>query len=216
MARRVTVREVETPVGRARATITTGPVGGRGLVVLGHGAGGGIETADLLAVTGALVASGWTVARVEQPYRVKGRRAPDAAPRLDLAWTTVVAALRRRRRGLLVVAGRSSGARVACRSAGTVGADAVVALAFPLHPPGRPEKSRADELFDLAVPTLIVQGERDAFGTPEQVRTAAPGSVTVVGVPGDHALKQAPDRVAAAVLDWCAGIGPRPGALHPA
>jgi hypothetical protein len=115
----------------------------------------------------------------------------------------VVAALRKRRPGPLVVAGRSSGARVACRTAAAVAADGVVALAFPLHPPGKPEKSRADELVAVTVPVLVVQGDKDAFGTEAQF----PAGTTVVTVRGDHSLRQAPADVAAAVLDWVAGIG---------
>jgi uncharacterized protein len=205
---RSSTREIETPIGLARAHLTavTGTAV-RGLLVLGHGAGGGVDAVDLVAVTKAASQAGWTVARVEQPYRVKGRKAPEAAPRLDLAWTTVVGALRQRRKGLLVVAGRSSGARVACRTAQAVGADRVVALAFPLHPPGKPEKSRADELLALTVPALVVQGERDAFGSPDQLPKRLPPDVSVARVPGDHSLKQAPDQVASAVVGWLAGIG---------
>jgi uncharacterized protein len=205
----VQVREIETPSGPARAHIsaprrarsTAGPAG---LFVLGHGAGGGIDAPDLIAVTEALLLAGWNVARVEQPYRVKGRRAPEAAPRLDAAWIAVVAALRARRHGPVVVSGRSSGARVACRTAIEVGAAAVVALAFPLHPPGRPEKSRADELAGVAaeLPTLVLQGQRDAFGVAAEL----PAGPTVVSVPGDHSLKAAPTEVATAVVDWLAGL----------
>jgi uncharacterized protein len=173
------------------------------LVVLGHGAGGGIDAPDLVAVNAALSQAGWTVARVEQPYRVQGRRAPEPAPRLDAAWGVVVKALQARRRGPLVVGGRSSGARVACRTSAVLGSAAVIALSFPLHPPGKPEKSRADELAAVTVPTLVVQGERDPFGTAAEL-AAGP---TIVSVPGDHSLRQAADQVAAAVVGWLAGIG---------
>src|SRR6185312_7302921 len=128
-------------------------------------------------------------------------RAPEPPPRLDAAWIAVLAALRNERASRLVVSGRSSGARVAVRTAAVVEADAVVALAFPLHPPGKPEKSRADELADLPMPHLVVQGERDAFGTPAEL----PRGTNVVGVPGDHSLKQAPDVVASTVLEWLRG-----------
>jgi predicted alpha/beta-hydrolase family hydrolase len=198
------VREIETPSGMARAHLTQArvrPV--RGLFVLGHGAGGGVDAPDLVAVTAALSSCGWVVARVEQPYRVKGRRAPEAAPRLDAAWIAVIQALRARRRGPVVVGGRSSGARVACRTASAVGAAAVVALAFPLHPPGKPERSRADELEAVTVPALVVQGDRDAFGTAGEL----PAGPSVVSVRGDHSLRQAPAEVAAAVVDWLTGIG---------
>lgn len=168
-------------------------------MVLGHGAGGGIGAPDLVAVTAALVAAGWTVARVEQPYRVLGRRAPDRAARLDDAWVSVVGALRRRYRGPLVTGGRSSGARVACRTAAQVGAAAVVCLAFPLRPPRSPQVSRADELAMAGCPVLVVQGERDPFGSPADL----PPGPTVVAVPGDHALRRTTP-VAAAVADWLA------------
>jgi predicted alpha/beta-hydrolase family hydrolase len=218
----VKVVEIDTPSGTARVHLSaptkrrTPPrldgdtpsrdgvsPSNRGLAVIGHGAGGGVDAPDLIAVTEMLTGIGWTVARVEQPYRVKGRRAPEAAPRLDAAWIAVVASLRRRRHGPLVVAGRSSGARVACRTAAAVGADAVIALAFPLHPPGKPEKSRAGELALVGVPTLVVQGDRDAFGTAEQF----PKGPTIITVGGDHSLKKAPAQVAAAVDGWLAGIG---------
>ena len=188
--------EIETPSGPAQVALSK--PGLAGLFVVGHGAGGSIDAVDIVAVSSALAESGWTVARVIQPYRVKGRHAPEAPPRLDAAWIAVLDALSEQRVGRLVVSGRSSGARVAVRTATQVGADAVVALAFPLHPPGKPEKSRADELAALSVPHVVVQGERDAFGTPAEL----PSGTNVVGVPGDHSLKQAPDVVAATVLEW--------------
>jgi predicted alpha/beta-hydrolase family hydrolase len=190
--------EVDTPSGIARVVLTRR--GSAGLFVVGHGAGGGIDAVDIVAVSTALAANGWTVARVEQPYRVKGRRAPEPAPRLDAAWTAVVDALKKERKGRLVVSGRSSGARVAARTAIDVGADAVVALAFPLHPPGRPERSRAEELAALRVPLLVVQGARDAFGTPAEL----PAGTNVIEVPGDHSLRQDTAAVAAAVTGWLA------------
>lgn len=196
------VRELDTPVGPARAHLTG--TAERGLVVLGHGAGGGVEAADLVAVAAALTAAGWAVARVEQPYRVRGRRAPEPAARLDAAWTAAVTRLRADpdlARGRLVTGGRSSGARVACRTAAAVGADAVVCLAFPLVPPrrspDRPVRSRADELTGVGVPVLVVQGERDPFGAPD---TFPPGP-SVVAVPGDHALRRTAP-VVDAVTGW--------------
>jgi predicted alpha/beta-hydrolase family hydrolase len=191
--------EVDTPSGVAQVSLSKR--GKSGLFVVGHGAGGGIDAPDIVAVAAALVAAGWTVARVVQPYRVKGRRAPEPPPRLDAAWLAVIDALGKERRGRLVVSGRSSGARVAVRTAAASGADAVVALAFPLHPPGKAEKSRADELAGLTVPCLVVQGERDAFGTPAEL----PKGTNVVGVRGDHSLKQDPAAVADAVLRWLQG-----------
>jgi predicted alpha/beta-hydrolase family hydrolase len=189
-------REVDTPSGTAQVALS--PKGKRGLYVVGHGAGGGIDAVDLVAVSAALVDAGWTVARVVQPYRVKGRRAPEAPPRLDAAWRAVIAALAKERGDRLVVSGRSSGARVACRTAHDIGADAVVALAFPLHPPGKPDKSRAEELMAVSLPMLVVQGHRDAFGTKREF----PKKANVVEVPGDHSLKQGAAEVAATVLDW--------------
>jgi uncharacterized protein len=167
-------------------------------LVLGHGAGGGVESPDLVAATGAALEAGLSVALVEQPYRVAGRRSPAPAHQLDAAWTAVVVQLRAGElRGLpLVCGGRSSGARVACRTAAETGAAGVLCLAFPLHPPGRPEKSRLDELAAVEVPTLVVQGENDPFGMPP----GAPNRI-VVRVPGTHALRaKAP--VAEAVSDW--------------
>lgn len=204
MAATVSRREIETPSGPAHAHVTAPKRRpSLGLAVLGHGAGGGVEAPDLVAVTKALTAVGWTVARVEQPYRVKGRRAPEPAPRLDAAWIAVVAALRQRRRSPLLVGGRSSGARVACRTAEVVRADAVLALAFPLHPPGKPEKSRADELLGVSVPTLVVQGERDPFGGPLDL----PAGPAVLGVPGDHSLRHSAVEIARSVVEWVQGIG---------
>jgi hypothetical protein len=189
-------RDIDTPSGVARVTLTKR--GAAGLFVVGHGAGGGIDAVDIVAVSQVLADAGWTVARVMQPYRVKGHRAPEAPPRLDAAWTAVLAKLARERTGKLVVSGRSSGARVAVRTAAAVGADAVVALAFPLHPPGKPERSRADELAGLTAPLLVVQGARDAFGT----RKEFPKGTPIVEVPGDHSLKQDTAAVATAVVDW--------------
>lgn len=186
--------------GRGPARVVLGE-GNRGLLCLGHGAGGGIGAPDLLALTRAAAAAGWAVARVEQPYRVAGRRAPAPAAHLDHAWTEVVAALRQRVPGALVVGGRSSGARVACRTAADTGASAVVALAFPLRPPQRPEQSRAGELTAVGVPLLVVQGDHDPFGAPADF----PAGVTVVEVPGDHSLRRSADAAAAAVIAWLAG-----------
>lgn len=208
----ITVREIETPSGVARAHLTGASDRRRhGLAVLGHGAGGGIEAPDLVAVTAALTGAGWDVARVEQPYRVQGRRAPEAAPRLDAAWSAVVATLRGRTRTPLVVGGRSSGARVACRTAAEVGATAVVALSFPLHPPGKPEKTRVEELASVAVPVLVVQGDRDPFGDEAELRSAlgtgAASQPAIVTVPGDHSLRSSTAQVAREVADWITGMG---------
>jgi predicted alpha/beta-hydrolase family hydrolase len=196
--------EIDTPLGAARAHITDG--GTRGTLVLGHGAGGGVESADLLEVTSEAAAAGWRVVRVEQPWRVAGRRIAPAPPRLDEGWRAVLAALRAdgRLTGPLVLGGRSAGARVACRSASEQKAAGVLALAFPLHPPGRPEKSRAAELTAVPVPIVVVQGERDASGRPEDVAAVLSGrpGASVYAVPGDHALKRDVHVVAAAAMSW--------------
>ena len=137
------------------------------LLVLTHGASGGVGTPDLRAVHGAAAQLGGTVALVTQPYRVRGARAPGSAARQDAAWLEIVSALRARYPELpLVQGGRSNGARVACRTARAAGARAVLALAFPLHPPGRPERSRAAELREAGADVLAVSGGRDAFGVP--------------------------------------------------
>ncbi len=162
---------------------------------------------DLVAVTGVALSEGISVALVEQPYRVAGRRSPAPAHQLDAAWTAVVAHLRTGRLQSLplVVGGRSSGARVACRTAGATGAAGVLCLAFPLRPPGRsggsPRPSRLPELEAVTVPTLIVQGERDPFGIP-------PAGVRrlVMLVPGDHSLRGDTQAVAAAVRGWLPGV----------
>ncbi|MGH8892818.1 MAG: alpha/beta hydrolase family protein [Actinomycetes bacterium] len=158
------VDTVETPVGDARVDVRAA-ADARVTLVLGHGAGGGIETPDLSTLARRLPADGITVIRVEQPWHVAGRRAAAPPPTLDRAWLAVLDALDLP--GPVAVGGRSAGARVACRTATQVGAVGVVALAFPLHPPGRPEKSRLEELLGSGVPTLVVQGERDPFGGPE-------------------------------------------------
>jgi predicted alpha/beta-hydrolase family hydrolase len=147
------------------------------------------------------VAAGLTVALVEQPYRVAGRRSPAPAGQLDGAWTSVVGQLDLGTLPL-VAGGRSLGARVACRTSGEVGAAAVLCLAFPVHPPGRPEKSRLAELDAVHVPTLVVQGERDPFGMPPEAANRK-----VVPIAGTHSLRSS-SAVAAAVSDWLTEIVP--------
>lgn len=204
------VLDVPTPHGPARVHLTEPAAGVRGTLLLGHGAGGGVTAPDLVAVAGEAGAAGWRVGLVEQPWRVAGKRIAPAPARLDEGWAAVVAALRAAGRlsGPLVVGGRSAGARVACRTAAGHGAAGVLALAFPLHPPGRPEKSRAAELTGAAVPLVVVQGETDAFGSPEEVAAvlAGCGHASVYGVPGDHALKKNVDVVAAAAVSWLAEV----------
>ena len=171
--------------------------------MLGHGAGGGIEAPDLVGAADGARSAGLSVALVEQPYRVAGRRSPAPAHQLDAAWTSVVFALRDGPFGGLPIltGGRSSGARVACRTAAETDSVAVVCLAFPLHPPGHPEKSRLAELDAVSVPMLIVQGESDPFGTPP-----ASSSRAVVRIRGTHSLRSSTD-VAAALSDWLPTIG---------
>ncbi len=192
--------EITTSAGPARAEIDR-PTTATFLFLLTHGAGGGVGTADLLAVRDAALGLGGVVARVLQPYRVRGARAPGAPGPQDTAWLEIVAALWQEYPGVpLVLGGRSNGARVACRTASEAGARAAVALAFPLHPPGRPEQSRAGELRGAGVDVLVVNGERDPFGIPSS-RDAA----RVVVLPGEtHALTRNPAAVGAAVGSWLA------------
>jgi len=190
------VAEVDTPHGPARITVLDVP-GARTTLLLGHGAGGGIAAPDLVAAAGAAVAAGVRVVLNEQPYRVAGRRAPAPAGWLDTAWLAVVAALRGRFDGALLVGGRSSGARVACRTAAAAGAAGVLCLAFPVHPPGRPEKDRLAELALPTVPVLVVQGETDPFGRPPP----APGREVVL-LRGDHSLRSDAPGLREAVRGW--------------
>jgi uncharacterized protein len=196
--------EVDTPHGQANVHLHPADEP-RAALVLGHGAGGGVTAPDLVAVTEAARSEGVSVALVEQPYRVAGRRSPAPARQLDAAWTAVVDhLLASDLRGLpLVVGGRSLGARVACRTVEATGAVGVLCLAFPLQSPRRSAttQSRLPELDAVTVPTLVVQGERDPFGMPP----AAPGR-TVVQVPGDHGLKADTEAVAAAVRGWLPGV----------
>ena len=188
------VREIETPHGPARAHL--GPVESpRALLVLGHGAGGGVTAPDLVTAAEEANAAGISVALVEQPYRVAGRKSPAPAHQLDAAWLAVVEALRGE--NPVLCGGRSSGARVACRTAAETGATGVLCLAFPLHPPGRPEKTRLGELEAVEVPVLIVQGESDPFGMPPE----APGR-EVVRLRGNHGLKSDRAGLRAAVAGW--------------
>ena len=199
----MTAREVGTPLGPARVHCAEPAAEVAGTLVLGHGAGGGVDSADLRAVAAAGPAAGWRVLLVEQPWKVAGRRIAPAPPRLDEAWTAVLAEVADLVGGPLVLGGRSAGARVACRTASAQGAAGVLALAFPLHPPGRPEKSRAAELRGVAVPLVVVQGRTDAFGRPAEVEAALTGhGGTVRAVPGDHALRKDPAAVAAAAVSW--------------
>jgi uncharacterized protein len=198
----VTKLTIPTPHGPASVHLHRADAT-RGALVLGHGAAGGVEAPDLVAATEAGLAEGFSVALVEQPYRVAGRRSSPPAHQLDAAWTAVLEALAEGDlRGLpLVAGGRSAGARVACRTAEATSAAAILCLAFPLQPPARkgkpPAPDRLHELDDLKVPVLVVQGENDRFGIPPPARNRQ-----VVEVPGDHSLRKDRQAVAAAVQEW--------------
>lgn len=190
--------EIATPSGPARVWLDE-PGSPAFLLVMTHGSNGGVDTPDLLAVRAAALQLGGAVARVLQPFRLAGLRAPGPVARQDEAWLTVVAALRERFGELpLILCGRSNGARVACRTAVEAAARGVIALAFPLHPPGRPERSRAGELRDAGVEVVVVNGERDPFGVPD------PASATRVHVlPGEgHELARDPARVGTVAAEW--------------
>jgi predicted alpha/beta-hydrolase family hydrolase len=191
---------IDTPHGPARAHLHEPRDGEpRAVLMLGHGAGGGIAARDLQAVTAAARELGFAVALVEQPYVVAGRRSAAPAHQLDAAWLAVVEHLRAGElAGLpLVTGGRSSGARVACRTAAATGAAGVLCLAFPVHPPGRPEKTRLPELAAVRVPVLVVQGESDPFGMPPPARRRK-----VVGLKGNHSLTSDIPGLRAAVRAW--------------
>jgi predicted alpha/beta-hydrolase family hydrolase len=196
------VIEIDTPHGLARAHLhaARNPVGA---LVLGHGAGGGVTARDLVTATDVAGEAGLSVALVEQPYRVAGRRSQAPAHQLDAAWTEVVKRLREGEfYGLpVIVGGRSAGARVACRTATGTDAIAVLCLAFPEHPPGRPENSHQAELDAVPVPVLVVQGASDPFGMP-----AASSTHQVVAVPGNHSLTTDLEAVARAVREWLGDI----------
>jgi len=201
---------ITTPAGEARITRYPAPARKRRAVLaLGHGAGGGIQAPDLRALAEALPGDGIEVVLVEQPWRVAGKKLAPAPKTLDSGWVPVAETVRKAaRRTPFLVGGRSAGARVACRTGAQTGAAGVVALAFPLHPPGKPEKSRVDELFDTGLPTLVVQGGTDPFGTPAEFPELPP-THRLVGLPaGDHGFivkkSEQPvlDALVAAVAQW--------------
>jgi uncharacterized protein len=212
-----TTVEIDTPTGpgRVHLHLAEAPVAA---LVLGHGAGGGVAARDLVVAADVALGLAISVGLVEQPYRAAGRRSPPRAPVLDAAWTAIVGELRASHlAGLpLIVGGRSSGARVACRTAAATGAVGVLCLAFPLQPARRSTgvqaPSRLAELDAVEIPVLIVQGARDPFGMPP----AGPRR-TVAAVAGDHGLKSDLEAVARAVGDWLStivaasggGVGPR-------
>jgi len=206
-------QDVETDAGLARITWRHAAQP-RLVLAVSHGAGGGIEARDLQALAQVLPGHAVTVALVEQPWRVAGKKLAPAPRTLDLGWRGLWPALAEP--GLPVISGgRSAGARVACRTAVELGARAVLALSFPLHPPGRPEKSRADELLGSGVPTLVVQGGNDPFGKPEEFPK---GTYELVDVPyGDHGFavpkraeitqEQALEIITDGVARWTASLG---------
>ena len=206
---------IDTPKGEARAHLHSAERP-RAVLILGHGAGGGVEAPDLVAATEAAVSEGVSVGLVEQPYRVAGRRSPPPIANLEVAWTAAVEHLRERelRGPPLILGGRSLGARVACRTVSEFGAVAVLCLAFPLQPPRRKgakqSPSRLDELDAVELPTLVVQGEKDQFGMPPD----GPHR-TVSQVPGNHSLRADPDAVAEAVRSWLAGVVDEVGQAAP-
>ena len=195
--------EIETPHGPARVHLHAA-ADPRAALVLGHGAGGGVTAPDLTLATEVALEEDITVALVEQPYRVAGRRSPAPAAQLDTAWRTVIEHLRENElAGLpLITGGRSLGARVACRTARETEAVAVLCLAFPVHPPGRPEKSRLAELDAVEVPVLVVQGESDPFGMPPEA-----SGREVARVKGDHGLRADRAAIADAIRSWLR-VGP--------
>ncbi|MFD5311393.1 MULTISPECIES: alpha/beta hydrolase family protein [Streptomyces] len=211
-----TIENIRTEAGTARITWHRADRP-RLVLALSHGAGGGIEARDLRALAAALPAHGVSVALVEQPWRVAGKKLAPAPKTLDTGWRGVWPALAAS--GPPVISGgRSAGARVACRTAAELGAHAVLALSFPLHPPGKPEKSRADELLGAGVPTLVVQGGNDPFGRPEEFPEAPEGTYDLVEVPyGDHGFavpkraeitqEQALELITEGVLEWVGPLG---------
>lgn len=204
---------VETEAGTARVTWHRAKRA-RLVLAVSHGAGGGIEARDLVALAEVLPRHGVTVARVEQPWRVAGKKLAPAPRTLDAGWRGIWPALAAQGRPV-VSGGRSAGARVACRTATELGAAAVLALGFPLHPPGRPERSRAAELLGAGVPTLVVQGGNDPFGRPAEFPD---GDYELVEVPhGDHGFavpkraeigqEEAVRIITDAVLGWIRALG---------
>jgi uncharacterized protein len=188
-----TVEAVDTPHGPGRLFVDLAEQPSS-LLVLGHGAGGGVGAADLELLATSLPARGTTVVRFEQPWRTAGRTVGAQPPKLDEAWRTALGWLKEQQwaQHQLLVGGRSAGARVACRTASDTDPAAIVCLAFPLHLPGRPEKSRAGELLAPSAPRLVLQGSKDSFGTPEEIRAAigTAEGVQVVELPGaDHGYR---------------------------
>jgi predicted alpha/beta-hydrolase family hydrolase len=206
-----TTREIDTPRGPGLATVHR-PARARATLVLGHGAGGRGWTGDVVAVTEELVGHGWAVALVDQPWRLAGRKVATPPPTLDEAWVPIVRVLTTGRGALprpLVLGGRSAGARVACRTAAELSAAGVLCLSFPLHPPGKPGSSRAEELrrpVEAGIPLHVIQGRRDPFGTPEEVRAELPDPAWVTAAQGTHSFGRAPADVVVAARDFLLGL----------
>lgn len=181
---------VATPEGEGRLFLDPAAEP-RALLVLGHGAGGGVTAPDLELLARRLPAIGITVVRFEQPWRTQGRRVAVPPPRLDVGWRAAITVLRAADpEPVLFFGGRSAGARVAVRTADDFPVAGVVCLAFPLHLPGQPHRSRSAELTGTRVPRLVLQGSRDTFGSAEEVRAVAGPGVTVVELPGaDHSFR---------------------------
>lgn len=200
------IKEIETPTGVARAHLERVP-NARGTVVVSHGAGGGIEASDLAALR-VLTADGWNYVRVEQPWRVAGRKVATPPKTLYAAWVPIIAALTTGRGKLghpLIVGGRSAGARVACRTAVEVGADAVLALSFPLSGSGKTDRARAPELrgvLEAGIPVVVVQGVSDPMGKPEEFGEEYGDALPVYACKGTHSFGRRPDDVVAAVRGW--------------
>ncbi|WP_043659307.1 alpha/beta hydrolase family protein [Nocardia thailandica] len=190
---------IDTGAGPAEVALD-GPARPAFLLLMTHGAGGGCDTKDIAAVCDSAIEHGGVAARVTQPYRVAGRRAPGSAPAQDAAWLEIVAALQRRYPDTpLVQGGRSNGARVACRTAVEAGARGVVALSFPLHPPGKPEKSRREELLATGdIPVVVINGGSDPFGVPD----AADAAELLVIPRQPHSFRTGFEQMAATVGPW--------------
>ena len=197
------IRDLPTEQGPGRAHIYSADVPARADIVLGHGAGGGIGAADLMLLASSLPGHGYRVILIEQPWKVAGRKIAGRPPTLDAAWLPMLAGLDLSDR--VVVGGRSAGARVACRTAYEVGAHGVLCLSFPLHPPGKPESSRAVELRAPGahgIPVRVIQGARDPFGTPQEVRAEVSDPGWVADAPGTHSFGATPMAVLAAALGF--------------
>ena len=195
------IRDLPTEQGPGRAHIYSADVPARADIVLGHGAGGGIGAADLMLLASSLPGHGYRVILIEQPWKVAGRKIAGRPPTLDAAWIPMLAWLDLADR--VVVGGRSAGARVAWRTAYDVGASGVLCLSFPLHPPGKPESSRAHELRapgERGIPMRVIQGKTDPFGTPAEVRAELPDPDWVIEAAGTHSFGRRPLDVLDAAL----------------